>query len=323
MARLQISVSSPSVTEGQGSFNVTFTLIPESNDPVGVTISSPRFRYSLGNGPGANPADWSTPTSGFVTLSTYGASETVTLTPISDGVTEPNENFAVLTNQVSPLVITPIGGNPTLVNISRGAPPTGTIIDECFLAGTNILTIDGSRAVEELEIGDKVKTFDGKIEEVKWIGKQTRHRFTAHPTRSLPIQIKAGALGNGLPTKDLHVSPDHALLVEGLLINAGALVNDISIVKTYPEQYVYYHVELENHSLLVAEGAPAESFFPNQEDRALYDNGAEYEELYPHGSKLMLFPMDYPRVSSYNKVPRYVRQKLMQIAEELYPQKVA
>ncbi|MEL6496703.1 MAG: Hint domain-containing protein, partial [Cyanobacteria bacterium J06623_7] len=113
-------------------------------------------------------------------------------------------------------------------------------------------------------------------------------------------------------------------LVDGLLINAGALVNDISIIKTEPtETFAYYHVELANHTLLLAEGASAESFFPNQEDRSLYDNGAEYEELYPNGSKLMLWPMDYPRVSSHNKVPRYVRQKLMQIAEELYPQKAA
>jgi hypothetical protein len=69
--------------------------------------------------------------------------------------------------------------------------------------------------------------------------------------------------------------------------------------------------------LLDAEGAPAESYLPNKEDRSLYDNGAEYEELYPEGSNLMLWPMDYPRVSSYNKVPRYIRKKLLAIAEEL------
>lgn len=80
---------------------------------------------------------------------------------------------------------------------------------------------------------------------------------------------------------------------------------------------------LENHALLVVEGASAESYFPQQENRDEYDNAAEYYELYPHGSKSMLFPMDYPRVSSKNKVPRYVRQKLMQIAAELYGEKAA
>ena len=54
---------------------------------------------------------------------------------------------------------------------------------------------------------------------------------------------------------------------------------------------------------LVAEGTAAESYLPQKEDRAEYDNFAEYEELYPDGSNLMLWPMDYPRISSWNKVP--------------------
>ncbi|MEL7074451.1 MAG: hypothetical protein AAGM46_00805, partial [Cyanobacteria bacterium J06582_2] len=59
-------------------------------------------------------------------------------------------------------------------------------------------------------------------------------------------------------------------------------------------------------------------FYPNREDRLVYDNGAEYDRFYPYGnSQLMLYPLDYPRISSKNKVPRYVRQKLMQIAEKL------
>lgn len=56
---------------------------------------------------------------------------------------------------------------------------------------------------------------------------------------------------------------------------------------------------------------------PHQENRDRYDNGAEYEQLYPQGSNLMLWPMDYPRISSKGKVPRFVNQKLMQIAEQL------
>jgi len=126
-------------------------------------------------------------------------------------------------------------------------------------------------------------------------------------------------LGNDLPHRNLYTSPDHAYLVEGLLINAGALVNGVSIIKIEPtETFYYYHVELENHSLLVAEGTAAESFYPNCEDRLVYDNGAEYDRLYPYGnSQLILYPLDYPRISSKNKVPRYVRQKLMQIAEEV------
>ena len=68
---------------------------------------------------------------------------------------------------------------------------------------------------------------------------------------------------------------------------------------------------------LVAEGTAAESYLPQKEDRAEYDNFAEYEELYPDGSNLMLWPMDYPRISSWVKVPRYVRNKLNSIAAQL------
>ena len=204
-------------------------------------------------------------------------------------------------------------------SVAVGETVTFDITTECFLTGTHILTDKGEIPVEQLTIGDKVKTAEGKLETVKWVGKQTvEPSQVRNPLRTLPILIKAGALGNNLPHRDLYVSPDHAMFFEGLLINAGALVNGISILKTEPtETFVFYHVELENHALLLAEGASAESYLPQRENREGYDNGAQYEELYPHGSTLMLWPMDYPRVSSYNKVPRYIKKQLLAIAEEL------
>ncbi|MEM6612545.1 MAG: Hint domain-containing protein [Cyanobacteria bacterium P01_C01_bin.72] len=200
----------------------------------------------------------------------------------------------------------------------QGGDGNDVVLTECFLTGTLILIESGYRAVEELNIGDKVKTADGKLEPIKWVGRQTvdAHRVR-NPLRGYPVLIKAGALGNNTPIRDLYISPDHALLVDGLLINAGALVNDISILKTEPtETFVYHHIELENHSLLIAEGTYAESYLPQHEDRLIYDNGAEYDRLYPNStSKLMLYPMDYPRVSSRSKVPRFVSKKLIEISE--------
>ncbi|MEM8828382.1 MAG: DUF4347 domain-containing protein [Cyanobacteria bacterium P01_G01_bin.19] len=237
------------------------------------------------------------------------------------------ENGAV-TDPDGPLRNDDIGEEQTTFSIGVGEgytvnPEAASVtltLNECFLTGTRILTEVGYKKVEELAIGDIVKTAEGKLEPVKWIGYQTRQpNQIINPLRGNPILFKAGSLGNNLPERDLYTSPDHAILVEGLLINAGALVNDISIVKTKPtEPFCYWHVELENHSLLVAEGSAAESFYPNREDRLVYDNGAEYDELYPYGnSRLMLYPLDYPRISSKNKVPQYVRQKLIQIAEGL------
>lgn len=226
----------------------------------------------------------------------------------------PNDNFGPETNGES-LDRVP-DGTDTIVS--------GTPNPECFLTGTLILTENGYKAVEELEIGDLVKTADRKIEAVKWIGYQTINpNQIKNPLRGNPIQIKAGALGDNLPLRDLYVSPDHSMLVDGLLINAGALVNDISIVQTEPtETFVYHSVELENHCLLLAEGTAAESYLPQKENRDEYDNFAEYEELYPQGSNLMLWPMDYPRISSWNKVPRFVSKKLMKIAHQLFGQEI-
>ena len=193
---------------------------------------------------------------------------------------------------------------------------------KCFLTGTLILTANGYKPVEELEIGEKVQTAEGSLEEIKWIGHQTINpEQIVNPLRGNPIQIKAGALGDNLPFRDLYVSPDHSMFVDGLLINAGALVNDISIVKTEPtETFIYHHVELEKHSLLISEGAASESYLPQKENRDEFDNFAEFDALYPNGNNLMLWPMDYPRISSWNKVPRFVSKKLLKIAHQLMEQ---
>ena len=194
-----------------------------------------------------------------------------------------------------------------------------SVLIECFLTGTHVLTQRGEIAVENLQIGDLVHTADGKLESIKWIGKQTiQPSQVKNPLRGNPVLVKAGALGNSLPTKDLYLSPNHSLFVDGLLINAGALVNDISIIQIEPtDTFVYHSIELENHALLTVEGTYAESYMPHHEDRINYDNGAEYEELYPYGSNLMLWPMDYPRISSRTQVPRFVTQKLLEIAGDL------
>lgn len=221
-----------------------------------------------------------------------------------------SDNFGNDTDSES-LQRSPDGSNNNIVS----AAPT----PECFLTGTRILTDTGYKRVEDLQIGDRAQTTNGKLAEIKWIGYQTIEPDNIkNPLRGYPVLVKAGALGNNLPCRDLYLSPDHALLVDGLLINAGALVNDVSIVKTEPnDAFVYHSIELEHHNLLVVEGTLAESYMPHYEDRTNYDNGVEYEKLYPHGSNLMLFPLDYPRISSKGKVPKYISLKLAQIAASL------
>ena len=97
--------------------------------------------------------------------------------------------------------------------------------------------------VEELKIGDMVRTFDGRDVAVKWIGRQTVSTKFGPAERLTPVKVSAGALGENLPTKDLIVTADHALLIGDTLCAAGALVNGTTIARTHDlgETFTVYH----------------------------------------------------------------------------------
>jgi Hint domain len=179
----------------------------------------------------------------------------------------------------------------------------------CFMPGTLIRTPGGEAAVETLKAGDLVMTTDGKAAPVAWLGRQTVSMIFSDTLRTLPIRIKAGALGDNIPSRDLLLSPDHAVLVDGVLIQAGALVNGRSIVREddVPQVFTYYHVELGDHSLILAENTPAETFI-NNVNRLAFDNWAEHEVLYPEGQDIVEMP--YARAKAQRQVPRAIRERL-------------
>jgi hypothetical protein len=178
----------------------------------------------------------------------------------------------------------------------------------CYYPGTGIRTPAGDVVVENLAIGDAVMTADGRALPVRWIGRNTVSTRFTDPLRVLPIRIRAGALGDSLPERDLLVSPEHALLVEDILVQAGALVNGLSIIREadVPETFTYYHVELAEHALILAEGAPAETFVDNVH-RSAFDNWAEHEALY---GTAPIGEMAYPRAQSHRQVPVAIRERL-------------
>ncbi len=180
----------------------------------------------------------------------------------------------------------------------------------CFLRGTRIRTPAGSKPVEMLLIGDKVLTADGQTRAVRWLWRQTVVSRFADELRAYPIRIMAGALDENVPQCDLFLSPDHAILLDGCLVHAGALVNNSTIVRvTRPEpRFVYYHVELEDHSLILAEGVAAETFVDNV-TRRNFDNYADYEAFYG-ADEVMIVEMEVPRAKSARQLPRVVRERL-------------
>ncbi|MDD2877335.1 MAG: Hint domain-containing protein [Acidiphilium sp.] len=151
----------------------------------------------------------------------------------------------------------------------------------CFHAGTRIATPAGEVAVETLAIGDRVITADGSHKPVKWLGRRTYSgRFAAGKTHLLPIRFTPGALGNGRPRRDLWVSPQHAMLIDGALIPAACLVNGASIIQeTRVERIEYVHVELERHDVIFAEGAASETYI-NDDNRLMFHNASSYAARY-------------------------------------------
>ncbi|MCB4767942.1 Hint domain-containing protein [Ancylobacter sp. Lp-2] len=180
----------------------------------------------------------------------------------------------------------------------------------CFLEGTHVATPEGERAVETLAAGDLVRTAAGETRPVKWIGRQTVMRTFAEPLHAYPIRIAAGALGDSLPARDLFLSPDHALLIDGVLVQASALVNGTSICRvTQPaERFTYFHIELDDHALILAEGVPAETFVDNV-TRRRFDNHAEYIARFGAGDDAIA-ELDLPRIKSARQLPVAIRARL-------------
>jgi hypothetical protein len=117
------------------------------------------------------------------------------------------------------------------------------------------------------------------------------------------------ALGDNVPARDVLLSPDHAIIIDDILVQAGALVNGSLIVREMkvPQTFTYYHVELEEHALILAENTPAETFIGNV-DRLAFDNWEEHEVLYPEGKPIVEMP--YPRAKAHRQVPQAVRDRL-------------
>jgi hypothetical protein len=163
-----------------------------------------------------------------------------------------------------------------------GDPGTLLLFLPCFTPGTRILTLRGEIPVENLVIGDIAVLADGATSPVVFIGhRRLEPQHHPRPETVCPVRIEAGALADGIPARPLTLSPDHALLLDGVLVQAKDLVDGIAVVQDMSARSVaYYHVELETHGILLAEGAPAESFL-NTGHRGLFENAGAPLILHP------------------------------------------
>jgi hypothetical protein len=133
----------------------------------------------------------------------------------------------------------------------------------CLLIGTAVLTDRGLVAVEQLRIGDRVLTETGAFRPVRGIG---RSAFAREPEERwdesiAPVRIAQSAIGPGIPARDLYLSPEHAVFLDGFLIPVKYLINGVTITQDVTARDVveYFHIEFDAHEVFYAEGAAVES----------------------------------------------------------------
>jgi hypothetical protein len=168
--------------------------------------------------------------------------------------------------------------------LSSDGGAAGTLVEmsvACFARGARILTDQGEVAVEDLCIGNLVVTAAGALRPVRWIGHRkvnlSRHPY---PAAVLPVRVCRGAFGDELPHCDLWLSPGHNVAYDGVLIPISALINGVSVAAIDMDWIEYWHVELDSHDILFAEGLPAESYL-DCGNRSAFSNGGAFIDAHP------------------------------------------
>ncbi len=151
----------------------------------------------------------------------------------------------------------------------------------CYARGSRIAAARGEVEIENLRVGEKVLTASGRLREIVWIGHR-RVDISRHPApRDVwPVRVAAGAFGEGLPRRDLWLSPGHNIAAEGALMPISCLINGRSVAQIKQGTVEYWHVELDAHDVILAEGLPAESYL-DCGNRAAFSNGAAFVEAHP------------------------------------------
>ncbi len=180
-----------------------------------------------------------------------------------------------------------ITGTTRFVNIENVVP--------CFTPGTLIATPRGEVPVESLKVGDKVITRDNGIQEIRWTGRRdmTAGDFAVAP-HLRPIQIRKGSLGNGLPERDMMVSPNHRVLVANdrtalyfdeheVLVAAKHLIAGDGIRAIQSSGTSYIHFMCDRHEVVLSDGAWTETFQPGDQTLKGMGNAQRSEifEIFP------------------------------------------
>ncbi|WP_312525811.1 Hint domain-containing protein [Paracoccus sp. (in: a-proteobacteria)] len=171
------------------------------------------------------------------------------------------------------------GSTDTFIFPGTADPDEPEYAVPCFARGTLLEGENGAMvAIEDLRVGDWVRTKDNGLQQIQWIGSRKLStldliNFPEHR----PIKISAGALGANSPRQDLTVSPQHRILVRStiaqklfgaaeVLVAAKQLLvlEGVDIVAGV-DGVEYFHVLFDRHEIVCSNGAETESLFTGPE----------------------------------------------------------
>jgi hypothetical protein len=281
----------------------------------GVT-GDPTYGDSVdfGAGGGTLNIDSSTVLNG--SIGGFAAGDTITFSDATNvSVTSANSTSATISYTE--------GGTPETLNLvgdfSGGEPQAnGDAVTACYVRGTRIRTVHGDHAIESLTVGSIVLTASGEPRRVRWLGHRTV-RCSVHPNPGdvWPVLIAAHAFADNMPARDLWTSPGHSILFEGSLIQACNLINGVTVRQIPCEQVEYWHLELDSHDVILAEGLPAETYLDTG-NRTAFENGGAFLELHPRFEPKHWAATCHPLELDGPKVTHAREHLLKRIAESGY-----
>ncbi len=279
-----VSLATPFVVSA-GAITGTGSIEVRTGSTLDLTTTTSEVVHVAAGAGGASPAtlDLGTPTFGGTISLDAGTSLNLFLAPgeTAGGATVSDSTLSITGTSETIALGAPGYSAGFIAPTVPGGRAEVTLSPVCFARGTRIATVSGEVAVEDLQPGEMVRLAGNGVAPIVWIGRRTVD-CTRHPDprKVWPVRIRAGAFGPALPTRDLLVSPQHAIHDEGVLIPARFLVNGSTVTQEPVASIEYFHVELERHDLLLAEGLASESYLDTG-DRASFENAGGAMVLHP------------------------------------------
>jgi len=218
------------------------------------------------------------PGSGKVTNATYDSTSNTTSITTDTGITVKVSGDYTIDNKS-------LYQQESDGNLYISASPTNSLgtsaVLVCFLAGSMLRTLKGDVFIEDIQIGDQLVVFDWRdeaeiVRSVLWTG-QAHCVVRPHlpdDEAGYPVRILKDAISDGVPFKDMLITAEHCLFFDGRFVPARMLVNGRSIFFDKSiTSYDYYHVETEQHSVIMADGMLTESYLDTGNRHAFSQKG--------------------------------------------------